>query len=344
MVKFSVIVPVYNEEGNLKRLYDELVPVMDELGLWEIIFVNDGSKDGSLNELLSIKDKRVQVINLKTNYGQAIALDAGFRASKGDFVASIDADLQNDPRDIPRLYRKLMHKNLDVVAGWRYKRKDPFWMLFITTIARILRGFLAKDVVRDSGCTLRVYRREIIEDLELSGEMHRYILAILRWKGARISDLKVNHRPRVRGKTKYNWKKSFKGFVDLIYVWFWKKYSGRPLHLFGVLGLFTFFLGFLSGFWTVYLKVYKGTSLSDSVWFMMSGFLLLGGMMLFIFGVMFDLMIRTYYNTSSVEHKYSIKNTYIGGKQKKLLSLFGTQKGKIATKKELEELAEKFYK
>lgn len=319
MVNFSLVIPVYNEKGNLIPLYNEIRSVMKKLGSYEIIFVNDGSKDGSLEELLKIKDSSVKIINLKKNYGQSIALDAGFRECKGSLIITLDADRQNDPNDIPRLLRKMQDKKLDVIAGWRHKRKDPAWMLFVTFFARMLRSLFASDGIHDSGCTLRIYKKEYVEDLEISGEMHRYIMAILRWKGAKVGELKVRHRPRTRGKTKYNWKKSFKGLVDLVYVWFWKKYSGRPLHLFGVLGLFTIITSIVTGTWTIYLKVYRGTSLSDSVWFMMTGFLFLGGLMMFVFGVMFDIMIKTYYNTSKIERKYRIKEKYHAGKKIKPL-------------------------
>jgi len=314
VIKFSVVVPVYNEEGNILNLYEGIDIVMSKMGSYEIIFVNDGSTDNSLTELLSLKKKHVIVLDLKTNYGQATALDAGFRACRGEFVITLDSDLQNDPADIPHLYEKLVSEKLDVVAGWRAKRKDPLWMLVITRCARFLRGLFISDSVHDSGCTLRVYKRYFIEDLDLSGEMHRYIMALLRWKGAKIGELKVNHRARVNGVTKYNWKKSFKGLVDLIYIWFWKKYSGRPLHLFGIVGLFLIFFGALSSMWTVYLKVVNSVSLSDSVWFMMSGLLVLSGIMLFLFGILFDLIIRIYYNTSSVEHRYKVKKVFVGGK------------------------------
>lgn len=310
MVKFSVVVPVYNEAGNILPFYIEVSSVMKTLGSFELIFVNDGSVDTSLAEMRSIKDKKVAIVDLKKNYGQSVAMDAGFRAAKGEFIVTLDADLQNDPADIPALFAKLEKENLDVVAGWRWKRKDPLWMLVITKSARLLRGLFARDKVHDSGCTLRVYRRWVIEDLELWGEMHRYIIAILGWKGAKIGELKVNHRARVTGVTKYNWKKSFKGLVDLLYIWFWKKFSGRPLHLFGITGLFVFGLGVLSTLWTGYLKIFNNVNLSDSVWFIMSGFLVLTGMLLFIFGVLFDLMIRTYYNTSKVEDRYSVRKVY----------------------------------
>ncbi|MGM5484111.1 MAG: glycosyltransferase family 2 protein [Nanobdellota archaeon] len=313
MVNYSVFAPVYNEAGNIINLYKEVKKVMEKIGSWEMIFVNDGSTDNSLDEMLSIKDKKVKVVDLKKNYGQAIAMDAGFSACKGDIIISLDADLQNNPQDIPRLLAKMKNEGLDVVAGWRAKRKDPIWMLFVTKVAKFLRGFLASDGVHDSGCTLRVYRKEAVEDIELWGEMHRYIMALLKWKGIKVSELKVNHRRRICGKTKYNWKKSVKGLVDLIYIWFWKKFSGRPLHLFGAVGLFLIGLGILSGFWTFYLKFFNGTSLSDSMWMILSFFLFLIGIQFFFTGITMDLLIRNYYN-SSKEARYKVRNEYVGGK------------------------------
>ncbi len=304
-MKYSVFTPIFNEQGNIVKLYEEVKKVMDNLGgSWEFIMVNDGSRDGSLKEMMSLKN--VIIVDLRKNYGQSVAMDAGFRQAKGEIIISLDADLQNDPRDISRLLRKLEEKKLDVVAGWRYKRKDPLWMLIVTKAAKFLRSFFASDGVHDSGCTLRVYRRGYIEDLELTGEMHRYIIALLKWQGARIGELKVNHRRRVNGSTKYNWKKSFKGLVDLFYIWFWKKFSGRPLHLFGITGLVVMGFGGLSGLWTIYLKIVNNVSLSDSAWFTMSFFLFMVGMQFFISGVMLDIMIKNYYN-SSREKRYVVK-------------------------------------
>ncbi len=314
MIKFSVFAPIYNEQGNILKLYSEISSVMDTMGSWELIFINDGSCDDSLKEMLSINSSSLRVIDLKKNYGQSVAMDAGFRACKGEYVISMDADLQNDPKDIPKMFKKMQEDKLDVIAGWRKKRCDPLWMLVITKSARFLRGILAKDGVHDSGCTLRIYKREFIEDLELWGEMHRYIIALLKWRGAKIGEMVVNHRPRIHGHTKYNWKKSLKGFVDLIYIWFWKKFSQRPLHLFGGVGFFLGIMGFLSSFWTFKLKIFNNVSLSDSVWFIMSGFLIITALLFFMFGIMLDIMIRTYYNGSLVESRYKIRKEYVGGK------------------------------
>jgi glycosyltransferase involved in cell wall biosynthesis len=307
VVKYSIFTPIYNEEGNIIPLYEEVKKVMDKLqGSWELLLINDGSTDNSLNEILSIKDKRVRPIALQKNYGQSVAMDCGFKYVKGEFVITLDADLQNDPKDIPKLLDMLEKDHYDVVCGWRYKRKDPLWMLVITSAAKFLRKFFISDSIHDSGCTLRVYRRKIIKDLELWGEMHRYIVALLRWKGARIGEVKVNHRPRVNGYTKYNWMKSFKGFVDLFYVWFWRKFSSRPLHFLGIGGFVIMGLGFLSALWTAFSKIFLGVDLSDSVWFVLSFFLIIMGFHFFISGILLDVLIKDYYN-NSYEKRYKIR-------------------------------------
>jgi glycosyltransferase involved in cell wall biosynthesis len=261
-IKYSIFTPIYNEEGNILPLYNEIKKVMDKLkGEWELLLINDGSIDHSLDEILSIGDKRVRPIALERNYGQSSAMDCGFRYVRGEYVISLDADLQNDPRDIPKLLKEMDKGHYDVICGWRHKRKDPMWMLFITKVAKYLRRLFISDSVHDSGCTLRVYRKRYIEDLELWGEMHRYIVAILRWRGARIGEMKVNHRPRIHGETKYSWHKSFKGLVDLFYVWFWRKFSNRPLHFLGVTGLLFMITGVLIGAWTIFQKIFFGSDL-----------------------------------------------------------------------------------
>jgi len=305
MVEYSVFAPVYNEEANIAPFYEAVRDVMDKIGKpWELILVNDGSTDNSLQEMRKLKG--VVIVDLQRNYGQSVAMDAGFRQAKGNIIITLDADLQNDPKDIPKLLKKLYDDDLDVVAGWRQKRKDPLWMRVVTKCARLLRRAFISDGVKDSGCTLRVYRREMVHDLELWGEMHRYIIALLRWRGARIGQLQVKHHARTAGVSKYNALKSLRGFVDLFYIWFWKKFSARPLHLFGVFGILLMSFGVLAGFWTMYLKFFNNVSLSDSVWFAMSGFTFLIGLQFFVSGIMLDLLIRNYHNTS-LEKRYVIR-------------------------------------
>ena len=306
-IQFSVFAPVYNEEGNLIDLYQQVKTVMNQMGTWELILINDGSRDNSLAEMKMLCEKypEVVVVNLKRNYGQAVAMDAGFRQARGQYLISLDADLQNDPADIPAMFTKMQTNNLDIITGWRRKRKDPAWMLIITKSARFLRGIFIGDGMKDSGCTLRIYKREYVQDLELWGEMHRYILALLKWRGAKIDQIEVNHRARLHGVSKYNWKKSLKGLVDLFYIWFWRKYSNRPLHLFGVAGLGLNFLGVLTGIRTIWLFV-SGSSLSDSAWLVLTIFFWIMGLQFFFFGVIIDLLIRIHYNASPIENRYSI--------------------------------------
>ena len=302
----SVVVPVYNEEGNLHKLDQEIKESVAKItDSFEIIYINDGSTDGSLSELKSLKD--VEIIDLNRNYGQATALDAGFRACTGQYVVSLDGDGQNDPADIAKLLEKLKAENLDVVAGWRKNRKDSSSINILTRIGRLFRRILISDIVHDTGCTLRVYTKQATECLDIGGEMHRYILAILKWTGFRIGEVVVNHRPRTIGKSKYNCTKAVRGFIDLVYIWFIQKYSQRPLHLFGYLSMASFFLGFLSAFWTIYGKLAWGLSLNRNGWTLVTSFLFLAGIMLFSFGIIIDLLIKIQFNTSKQERRYRIR-------------------------------------
>lgn len=304
--ELSVIIPVYNEAGNISKLNTEIKESISKITSdFEIIYINDGSMDDSLKELKTLE--KVTIINLNRNYGQATALDAGFRACTGKYVVSLDGDGQNDPADIPLLLTKLKNENLDVVAGWRKNRKDSNGINMLTYIGRQLRHILTSDVVHDTGCTLRVYTKQATECLDIGGEMHRYILAILKWNGYKIGEEVVNHRSRTIGHSKYNYSKAIRGFIDLVYIWFIQKYSQRPLHLFGYLSLSSFFLGFLSAIWIIYGKLAWGLSLNRNGWSLVASFLFLAGIMLFSFGIIIDLLIRIQLNTSKNEKRYRVR-------------------------------------
>jgi len=303
----SVIVPVYNEEGSVRALYTELMETIHDLGRpYELLFVNDGSTDKTRDALQKLRG--ITILDLNRNYGQATALDAGFKAAANDIIISLDGDGQNDPRDIPRLLALLEEENLDVVAGWRKVRQDAGNIRLLTKIGRTLRHILITDPVHDSGCTLRVYTREAAKSLDIGGEMHRYILALLRWKGFRIGELEVNHRPREVGVSKYTSSKAVRGFIDLLYIWFIYKYSQRPLHLFGYLSLVSFFFGILSTLWTIYVYFAAGLHIARNVWVAVSFFFFLASIIFFSFGVVIDLLLRIHLNVSPYEKRYYVRS------------------------------------
>lgn len=303
---FSIIVPIHNEEGNIIKLDNEIKSAITPISpKFEIIYINDGSTDNSLNELKTLTN--VKIIDLNRNYGQATALDAGFKMATGHIVISMDGDGQNDPADIPKLLQKMTEDNLDVVAGYRKIRKDRGGIKILTRIGRLLRKVLIQDILHDTGCTLRAYRHEVAKSLDIQGEMHRYILAILRWKGFKIGEVVVNDRARVFGKSKYGISKSVRGFIDLIYIWFIYKYSQRPLHLFGYMSLITFVMGNLFFFYSVFQKIFWDMSINRSGHFLVGSFLLLTSLILFSFGVVIDLLIKIHLNGSPYEKRYYVR-------------------------------------
>lgn len=305
----SVVVPVYNEAGNLAALYAELRQVMDRFGeSYELIFVNDGSTDATSSELAALTGSIV--VDLARNYGQAIALDAGFRVAKGEIIVSLDGDGQNDPHDIPKLLEVLTDPHVDVATGWRVDRQDSRGIRFLTAAGRRLRGIIIGDYIHDSGCTLRAYRRAAVESVDLFGEMHRYLLALFIWKGFRVVEVPVNHRPRTAGKSKYGYGKAVRGFIDLIYIWFLYRYSERPLHLFGYLGLTSFALGLVSLVITLHDKLALGIHLNRDGWFFLTFFFLIVAVMLFSFGLIIDLLMRIYIQTSPREKRYHVRRSY----------------------------------
>lgn len=305
MKSISIVVPILNEEGNVKELHKEIVDICTkEKCDFEIIFIDDGSKDrtGEICKHL----KPLKYIRLRKNFGQTAAMDAGIKAAKGDYIVTMDGDLQNDPADIPRLVKYLEENNLDVVSGWRKKRKDSFMKRFVSKGANFLRGILVKDNIHDSGCSLKIYRKECFNNVNLYGEMHRFIPALLRIKGFEVGEIEVNHRPRVSGSTKYNWKRTIKGFVDMVSIWFWNKYSARPLHIFGTAGIVSLLLGCAFGVWSLVL-FFMGLKMSSNIMPpLLTVFFIVLGMLMFIFGLMSDIMLKIYFG-SHIDSTYSIK-------------------------------------
>ena len=259
---YSFIVPVYNEEGNVEKLHAEIVTAAGKLNKpYEVIFVDDGSTDQTLQKLKTLSP--IKILVLRKNSGQSAALDAGIKTAQGEILITLDGDGQNNPVDVPKMLKKL--NGFDVVCGWRYKRKDPLAKRFISQGAKFFRSFLVADKVHDAGCTLRIYKRECFSGLDLYGEMHRMIPALLRWRGFSITEKKVSHRPRKHGKTKYSWKRVIKGFLDMINVWFWRKYESRPLHLFGTAGIITSGASLLLGIYLAVMRLFFNYSLANKI-------------------------------------------------------------------------------
>ncbi len=294
-IDISVVVPLYNEEGNASALHQKIVDACEKLHKnYEIIFVDDGSCDGTVAECRNLTP--LTLIELRKNFGQTAAFDAGFKHAKGKMIVTMDGDLQNDPADIGKLLEK-MNEGFDIVSGWRFNRKDPLSKKIFSRGADKLRKILLKDSIHDSGCSLKIYDAEALKSIDLFGEMHRFIPAMLELDGYSVGEVIVSHHPRVHGVTKYNWKRSVKGLVDMISIWFWRKYASRPLHFFGGGGIMLILLGICIMMWMVVEKIFFDESLSDRIWPLMSVFLIMLGAQFFVFGLLADIVIKNYYKT-----------------------------------------------
>lgn len=297
-IELSIVIPVFDEEENISRIVESLVSVLNTCNLsYEIIFIDDGSTDGTFLALKDAHDANpcVKTIKFRRNFGQSAALKAGFDHATGNVVISMDGDLQNDPVDIPLLLNKLENEDYDVVCGWRADRKDPFSKKIISKIANIVRRNITSEFIHDSGCTFRIYKNECVKGLELYGETHRYIPAMLLWKGYRIGEAKVKHHSRKHGITKYNWRRVIKGFLDLIVISFWQKYSVRPIHVFGGLGMVLSGLGVVIGGYLGIQRLFFGVGLSDRPLFLVSILIVIVGVQFIVSGILADIMIKVYY-------------------------------------------------
>lgn len=299
-----MVVPIYNEEGNVVELHRQILDACKKIGRpFEIIFVDDGSKDGSMQKMEGLLP--LKIIKFRKNFGQTASMDVGIKESIGELVVTLDGDLQNDPSDIPKLIDKL-DEGYDVISGWRKNRRDTFMKRFVSRGARALRRVLINDGIHDSGCTLKVYKRECFKGVDLYGEMHRFIPALLKLKGFKIGEVVVNHRERHSGITKYGVTRTMKGFLDMLSVWFWKKFANRPLHLFGGVGLFLIFVSFIAGTYAAYMKLFMGLDLSDTLLSTLAMLTFVGGIQFLVFGLLADILSKNYY-ASTKDKPYDVE-------------------------------------
>jgi len=311
----SIVIPIHNEAPNAEPLVRELRDFADqEARIRQIIIVDDGSTDGSYARLVAAagNDARVTVIRLRRNFGQTAALSAGFAAATGDVICPMDGDLQNDPRDIPLLLQKI-EEGYDVVSGWRKERKDAWLNRRVPSwVANRLISKITSVRLHDYGCALKAYKREVIENIRLYGEMHRFIPSLASWMGTDVAEVPVSHRPRVAGKSKYGISRVFRVILDLINVKFLISYSTRPIQVFGKIGIYAFILGVLCLFATIPMKIYMGYPITGNPFFMLSAVLALVAVQFVCIGLIGELTIRTYYELQN-KPTYVVRETHRGG-------------------------------
>jgi len=303
-IQLSVIAPVYNEAPNLDPLYRQITAALDGVvDRYEILLVDDGSTDGGYEVMQALHqaDPRVVVVQFRRNFGQSAAFAAGFDYAQGDFIVTLDADLQNDPADIPILLDKLA-EGYDVVAGWRRDRKDHLIRRIPSFLANRLITRATGVQLHDTGCSLRAFRRDVVKSLRLYGEMHRFIPALASWIGIRLCEIPVNHRPRTHGQAKYGkfgLDRTFRVILDLMTIYFMLGYFGRPMHLFGGFGLVSGSVGVLIGLYLSGLKVVYGYryQIGDRPLLMLSVLLVMIGVQFLAMGLLGELIVRTYYES-----------------------------------------------
>lgn len=298
----SIVIPVFNEAGNIGQLKTELQAVMQTLApiTAEVLLVDDGSTDGS-RELLrqcAEEDARFKILLFKRNYGQTAAMSCGIGEATGDVIIPMDADLQNDPADIPALLAK-MQEGYSCVSGWRKERQDRFWSRTLPSrLANGLITWMTGVALHDYGCSLKAYRSDVIKGVELYGEMHRFIPAYAAWSGARVTEIPVNHRPRVHGVSKYGIMRVFKVLLDLIVVKFLVRYFDRPMHFFGAIGMIGFFLGGLSLTTSVALKLLGLRSFIETPLPVIGTMFVVLGVQFVLTGLLAEVLMRTYYGAT----------------------------------------------
>jgi len=291
-MNISAVVPVYNETDSLHQLHQELAAILPDAGRHEIIYIDDGSSDGSGTVLKEIADgdSRVQVISFYRNYGKAAALAAGFEAAAGDVVVTLDSDLQDDPAEIPAMI-ELLNQGWDMVSGWKKVRHDPLTRRLPSWLFNFVVRFMTGVSIHDSNCGLKVYRTEVVKIVNLYGGLHRYIPALAKYNGFKVTEKVVQHRPRLHGKTKYGLARYFHGLLDLFTVLFLGRYFHRPLHFFGLVGLLLLLAGLVV---SIYLTInwFGGVPIGNRPLFFLGILLIIVGIQFFSLGLLAELFVQ----------------------------------------------------
>ncbi|HXG84940.1 MAG TPA: glycosyltransferase family 2 protein [Pyrinomonadaceae bacterium] len=298
--ELSLFLPVLDEEENLRPMHARISDALNRLGKTaEVIYVDDGSTDESLQVLKEIAaaDSRVRVISLRRNYGQTAAMSAGIDAAKGEILIPMDADLQNDPADIIRLLDKL-NEGYDVVSGWRKNRQDKLVTRKIPSqIANRVISWIGGVPLHDYGCSLKAYRRDVIQDVKLYGEMHRFIPIYASWAGARVAEIPVEHHARTMGKSKYGLSRTVKVVFDLMTIKFMASYQTKPIYVFGTFGLIAFALSIIAGVWALFLKLFEGVSFILTPLPIIAVVMLAISTQFFLMGLLAEMLVRTYHES-----------------------------------------------
>ncbi len=298
--ELSLFLPVMDEEENLRPMHEKIAAALDALGKTaEVIYVDDGSTDDSLAILKEIAagDDRVRVISLRRNYGQTAAMSAGIDAARGEILIPMDADLQNDPADIARLLEKL-NEGYDVVSGWRKNRQDKMISRKIPSqIANRIISWIGGVPLHDYGCSLKAYRRDVIQDVKLYGEMHRFIPIYASWAGARVTEIPVDHHARTMGRSKYGISRTIKVIFDLMTIKFMASYGTKPIYVFGGFGMLAFAISVIAGIWALYLKIFEGTSFILTPLPIIAVVMLAISVQFFLMGLLAELLVRTYHES-----------------------------------------------
>ena len=294
----SIVIPIYNEEANIEKLTESILTALSDIE-YEVLFINDGSTDNSekkIQEKIKIHS-HMKLINLRRNYGQTAAMQAGFDHSKGNIVIPMDGDLQNDPKDIPMLIEKI-NEGYDVVSGWRKIRSDKkFTRIIPSKIANMLISKISGIHLHDYGCTLKAYRKDILNDIKLYGEMHRFIPIYASWEGARVTEVAVHHHPRTAGKTKYGLSRVPRVILDLLVIRFFDKSLDRPIHLFGQFGLMMFFIAFLLSVLAIFLKIFMNISFILTPLPLLVVFFAMSGLLCIFLGLVAEIQSRIYFES-----------------------------------------------